>query len=149
MERLLSFPLLFPSEFTGWLPQHIGLVGNIPDSAIVTPAPDDWHVVGDAGEPAFQNSWVNFDAGGTREVSFTKRNGFVSLRGVMKSGTVNTTAFTLPAAYCHDEGGDIAFPVIAGGAFGFLVIGENGNVKLQTGSNAYVFLYGVTFAAAT
>lgn len=64
--------------------------------------PEDPHYVGAAGEPAFQNSWVNFDAaaGPTgRAASFYRHNGRVYLGGVIKSGASGTIAFTLPVGY--------------------------------------------------
>jgi hypothetical protein len=60
---------------------------------------DDWHEVGDSGEPAFENSWVN--KGGTNETAAFRKDGegTVFLKGVITAGTINTAAFTLPAGY--------------------------------------------------
>lgn len=67
---------------------------------LATPAAlDPWHVVGAAGEPAFENGWVNF-GGGLSTVAFRKDpEGRVWLRGQAKSGTAGTVLFTLPAGY--------------------------------------------------
>lgn len=60
--------------------------------------PEAWHLIGGGGEPAFQNSWVNY--GGSESVAAFMKDpaGFVHLRGHIKSGTSNTI-FTLPAGY--------------------------------------------------
>lgn len=65
---------------------------------------DAWHKVGDPGESAFQNSWVNFDGAGPYTtgppVGFRKDlGGRVALRGLVKAGTVGAACFTLPAGY--------------------------------------------------
>lgn len=60
---------------------------------------DTWHLVGTAGEPAFQNSWANV-AGQYATAAFRKDPlGKVQLRGALKSGASTTTAFTLPVGY--------------------------------------------------
>lgn len=148
MERILSFPLLFPTEFTGWIPKHVERAAtSIPESAIASPPVDEWHYVGESGEAAFENSWVNYHAT-QRKVAYTKRDGWVHLAGVAKSGTVAQTIFTLPAAYYHDEGDDILVPVVSNALFGVLSIGTAGAVTLESGSNTYVSLYGIRFPAA-
>ena len=59
---------------------------------------DKWHVVGAAGEPAFQNGWTAV-AGETPPAFRKDPLGVVSLRGTMRGGAANTAAFTLPAGY--------------------------------------------------
>lgn len=68
----------------------------VPGTPAIAEAPRS---VGGAGEPAFQNGWVN--AGATfNGAQFRKlADGRVELRGAIKSGTNNATAFTLPAGY--------------------------------------------------
>lgn len=60
---------------------------------------EPWRNVGDSGEPAFLNSWVNFSAG--YEVASFYKDPFdvVHIRGLVKSGTINTTIFILPTGY--------------------------------------------------
>jgi hypothetical protein len=60
---------------------------------------DSWHVVGQAGEPVFENSWVWF--GGLHATPGFRKfpDGKVKLRGMIKGGAVGTRAFTLPAGY--------------------------------------------------
>lgn len=143
MERILSFPLLFPSEFTGWLPQHIGLVGNIPESAIVT-ARDAWHTVGDSGEPAFEHSWVNYNAAANMVARFKKKDGFVYLSGFIKSGTIDQSAFTLPAGYWPSA--RVILTTLSNNAIGRVQVENDGRVVPATPStNTWVNLDGLFF----
>jgi hypothetical protein len=62
---------------------------------------DKWHVVGTTGEPAFQNGWTNYDITGTWQPARFRKfpGGLVSVQGLVKSGTLDTAIFTLPAGY--------------------------------------------------
>lgn len=62
------------------------------------PVADVWHYIGTAGEPAFMGTWTNY-GGSYDNAAFTERNGIIYLKGLVKSGTVNTLVFTLPVAY--------------------------------------------------
>ena len=58
-----------------------------------------WHEIGATGQPAFQNGWV-YAGAPYNTCAFRKDGfGFVHLKGVMKSGTIGSVAFTLPAGY--------------------------------------------------
>lgn len=57
-----------------------------------------WHNIGAAGEPAFQNLWVN-NGGGYQVARYRKERGRVYVEGSIKTGGVNTVAFTLPVGY--------------------------------------------------
>lgn len=58
---------------------------------------EDWHYVGEAGEPAFANDWVN--ASGLQAAAFRMREaGIVDLHFAVQDGT-SPTIFTLPAGY--------------------------------------------------
>ncbi len=100
--------------------------------------------VGQVGQPAFQNSWVNFgsnwqDAGFTRDPF-----GWVHLRGRIKSGTVGSAAFTLPPGYRISVSED--FAVISNGAVGRVEVLTDGTVIPTTPSNnTYVSLSGIRF----
>lgn len=66
-------------------------------------AGEDWHYVGEAGEPAFQNGWVNTSGAGYAKVAFRIREaGVVDLIGVATGGTAGTPIFRLPAGYIPD-----------------------------------------------
>lgn len=61
--------------------------------------PEGWRQVGATGEPAFQNSWVNYSAGYQTAAFYKDKSGRVHLRGLVKSGTDGTVIFTLPVGY--------------------------------------------------
>lgn len=70
----------------------------------ITMKPPTWHYVGTAGEPAFQNSWVNFTAVANdwTNVRFSiDAQGWVTIEGLAKNGTLtgNPIIFTLPVGY--------------------------------------------------
>lgn len=103
---------------------------------------DDWHVIGAAGEPAFQNGWVN--NGGYGPAAFWRDSaGIVRLRGLVVSGTL-ATIFTLPAGYRP------AYRLLignhAGGAEGRLDILTSGDVFAIAGSG-YFQLDNISFRA--
>lgn len=113
---------------------------------------DTWHLIGDAGEPAFTAGWVNYDnnlpspgaANAGRWASFTKDPlGRVMLSGCVKAGTVTATMFTLPVGYRPAVG--VSVGVGASGVAGTLNIATDGTVNCNPGSNAFTFLDGAIF----
>ncbi len=92
-----------------------------------------WTVVGAAGAPAFTNSWVN--AGGSDAVAAFRQmsDGTTQIKGSIKTGTITTSAFTLPAGYRPSE--LKRFAVASSGAFGVLLVNTDGTVVPQVGSN--------------
>ena len=83
--------------------------------------------------PTLVNSWVAFD---TRTAKYKKADyGRVYLKGVVKSGTIGATIFTLPTGYRPDEA------LI----FGVITVNVNGTVVCTSGANASVSLNGVNF----
>jgi hypothetical protein len=94
----------------------------------------------------FANSWVNYDA--DRPAAFYKDRGRVYLSGLVKSGTIGTTIFTLPAGYVPASVNGLLFPVVSNGAFGFAAVFNSGVVQANTGSNVYFSLDGISFRAA-
>ena len=105
------------------------------------------HVVGDAGEPAFQNSWVNFDTATFRGARFWKDPmGIVHIEGLVKNGAAApSTIFTLPAGYRPGNG--LLFAVMANANVAARIdIAPTGNVVWQGGgTNAFLTLSGITF----
>ena len=59
---------------------------------------EDWHYVGEAGEPAFENGWENVP-GDTNLAFRIRETGVVDLHGAVQSGTPGSTIFTLPEGY--------------------------------------------------
>jgi hypothetical protein len=117
---------------------------------------DGWHLIGAAGEPAFQNSWTNY--GGTwGPARFKKIGGEVILQGLVAGGTNGAVGFTLPAGY--RPGYDELFEGRNGrfaGAGGTGYEGASRKNVLTTGAvvlnaenayNTYVTLNGIRFVA--
>ena len=58
-----------------------------------------WRDVGGTDQPAFENSWANY-GGAYAEAAFRMDSeGWVHLKGLVKTGSVGTTIFTLPEEY--------------------------------------------------
>ncbi len=96
------------------------------------PGGGDWLVLGTVGgdsgwiAPTLGNSWVNY--GGTFQVAQYRKHGdVVRIRGVIKSGTINAVAFTLPAGYIPPA--DLQFAVVSNGAYGTLQVNGAGNAN--------------------
>jgi hypothetical protein len=113
---------------------------------------DDWHVIGAAGEPAFQNGWTNYSLASYPAAAFWKDSaGIVHLRGLVAGSGLNTI-FTLPAGF--RSGPNISagvrvniIGVHAGGAEGRIDLYNSGEVVLAGGATAYVALADVCFRA--
>lgn len=80
---------------------------------------------------------------------FRDKNGIVHLRGLVKSGTMGATIFTLPEGYrpAYRE----LQPVIANATpniIGRCDIYTNGNVNATSGNNGWYSLDGTTFRAS-
>ncbi len=102
-----------------------------------------WHTVGDTGEPAFLNSWVNF-GGSNQPAQFrVSSSGIVYMRGLVKNGTINTPMFTLPALYRPP------FPVRviiqSNGTWAFGYVDVDGSVYCSAGSNGSVDITPLTY----
>lgn len=108
---------------------------------------DTWHLVGNPGEPAFTNSWVNY-ATGQVPAAFTKGpDGRVTLRGAVKSGTMNTAIFTLPAGYRPAYTHQFAVTASTGTAEdpGIVEITTAGVVTVYYSSNLNLSLNNISF----
>ena len=108
-------------------------------------SPAAWHEVDASGEPAFQNSWVNY--GGSQETAGFRvgHDGRVYLKGQVKGGTINTTVFTLPIGYRPANNQEFA-SLSGSPALGWVSVNDDGTVVANgSGTNAYVFLNGINF----
>lgn len=100
--------------------------------------------------PTFTNSWVAFANASYQNPQYRRNSmGRVEMRGLMKSGTVNVGAFTLPAGF-RPVNGEI-FVTGASGGVADLRIFPTGEVRVSGyfagGTNGSVSLAGVTFTA--
>lgn len=118
--------------------------GNVrgPAGPVASVTTESWHIVNNAGEPPFVNSWINYDA--TRIARFKKYpDGRVRLTGVIKNGTVGQAAFILPVGYRPSN--ELDFGVNSGNAFGNVAVLSDGTVALNIGVNGLVSLDGIEF----
>lgn len=108
----------------------------------------DFKVVGGTGQPAFTNSWTHYGAPYSKAAFIKLPDGFVELTGVIKSGTVGSSAFTLPPGY-RPPVAPGPFAVISNAGLGRVDIGTDGTVTPQSpSSNLSVSLEGIRFKAA-
>lgn len=106
----------------------------------------NFHIVGGTGEPAFTNSWVNLGVGNNVASFWKDPFGIVHLRGIISTGSLTTSAFTLPVGSRPAKQEN--FGTVSNGAFGYLVVFANGQVAPQAGSSTWFSLDGLTFKAA-
>jgi hypothetical protein len=112
-----------------------------------------WHVVGAVGQPAFENGWVNYGGGYASAAFYKDSLGVVHLKGLVKSGTVGTSIFQLPAGYRPAEA--LIFGSTSSAAHGeigieadcFFVCTAYQYVNARAGNNTYLSLDGITFRA--
>ena len=90
-----------------------------------------------------QNSWVNFGGATETAAYFKDTLGNVRLKGLIKSGTLQTTVFELPLNYRPAQA--LWYPVAVNGGVGTVSISSTGLVKVDTGNNTYVSLAGISF----
>ncbi len=93
--------------------------------------------------PTLINSWVVQTSGST-DVKYSKDQiGVVRLRGAVKNGTLQNTAFVLPSGYRPAQ--DIVFAIAMNTGTGQLVVRAAGDVQPWAGSNQWVWLDSVQF----
>lgn len=122
--------------------------------AVADTLPDPLAYIGASGQPTFTNSWVNYDTGlttptaGARDAAYHLHGGRCYLTGVIKSGTVGQSAFTLPVTPAGITSSAILFAVRTAGGTGAIDVGYDGTVVPSVGSNVYFALDGVSFRHA-
>lgn len=114
------------------------IVVGTESTALPPPSQSKWHLVGAAGEPAFQNLWVNYGAGWAT-AAFRRVGELVIVRGLIKSGTMAAVAFNLPVGFRpweHLTFGNWADPGSPSGSIGgSLYVDSAGNVIPYVGGN--------------
>lgn len=96
--------------------------------------------------PTLLNGWTNNGSGFEPAGYYKDALGIVRLKGLIKGGTMGTTAFVLPVG--HRPANRRAFPVVTSGGLGRVDIDTSGNVIVMTygtASNGYVSLDGIQF----
>lgn len=108
---------------------------------------EPFNLVGDSGQPSFQNSWSNFGTGWSEAGFFKDHQDVVYLKGTIDGGASGTTVFTLPAEYRPNQN---LFLPVANGDFAFVL--SNGNVQVTydiNTSNGDIGLDGLSFRIGT
>jgi hypothetical protein len=109
--------------------------------------PEPWRDVGAAGNPAFQNSWVNYDTAAFPACAFRREaGGVVRLKGLVKNGSILGAIFTLPAEYRPARA--MIFPVISNSTIAEVRVGSNGTVIPQNGNNVWLSIDSISFVIA-
>lgn len=93
----------------------------------------------------FENSWVDYGSG-FEPCAYRKIGDEVFLKGLMKSGTVGASAFTLPPGYRPAASNIFAIQATEVGKR--IDIGVTGAVIIAAGAtNSYVSISGISFPA--
>jgi len=93
--------------------------------------------------PAYTNGWVDFGGGYAGVKYWADDQGVVHIEGMMKSGAIGLSAFTLAQGYRPAT--TRRFPVSSNNAFGQVDIGADGTVKPDAGNNTSFVLEGIAF----
>lgn len=130
--------------------QRLPMVGDETDPTSDNFTP--WREVGAAGEPTFENSWVNFAGVDDYDTAafWQQSDGWVRLKGLVKDGTATagTTIFTLPSGLRPEIGPALYFSVISNGTAAVVEVNGFGQVRCHSNCNtAYLSLNGIAFPA--
>lgn len=100
--------------------------------------------------PTLLNSWVNFGSPYQTAAYCKDQMGYVHLRGLVKSGTLNANIMTLPSGF-QPTAGRLMYTTLSGGASPVATridIDTSGNVFQQSATvNAFQSLDGISFYA--
>lgn len=113
---------------------------------------DIWHTIGNSGEPAFTNGWINYDASLFNPAGFRKMpDGTVRLRGQIKNGTLGQSPFTLPVGYRPVKNWRYSTmgSTPAAGAWAQVNVQSDGTLYANGDSNGLVGLDGIEFDTET
>lgn len=95
--------------------------------------------------PTLLNSWANY-GGGYETVGYYKDEfGMVHFKGVLKTGTIPTTAFILPIGY-RPPALKLVIPAVSN-TLSTIEILANGEVKVTSGTNTFIAIDGISFRA--
>ncbi len=88
-----------PDEFRRYIDNELRKLEDYSELIDERLTVENWREVGAVGEPAFENSWVNYDAGWDTAGFYKDPFGRVHIKGRVKDGTLNTAIFILPEGY--------------------------------------------------
>ena len=93
--------------------------------------------------PSLINSWANYGAGYENAGYYKDSQGMVHLRGLIRTGTIGTVAFVLPAGYLPSI--NILFTTLSNSILGRVDIDTSGNVRPNAGNSAWISLNKISF----
>lgn len=109
------------------------------------PIVENWHEIGTDGNPAFENSWTNYDTSTYNSVGFYKDPfGIIRLKGLAGGGSLNTNIFTLPVGFRPSKQ-HIFITQGDGGVSGRIFVMANGGVQPYGGPTTWQSLDGISF----
>lgn len=107
---------------------------------------EGWHYVGEAGEPAFENSWANVGTSGIPKLAFRIREaGIVDIQGTVTGGSSTNRIFTLPEGYRPAYQSYVPIVGYATPVAAYLFITTAGYVVPVFGSGASLIIYAQIF----
>lgn len=139
---------LAPDHLTSLTVDDLIVAGTLTAKGTVTYSTRTlFYVVGASGQPAYTNSWVNGGAPYFAAAYIKTEDGWVRMRGAIKSGVIGSSAFTLPPGFRPASTSRHA--IVSNAAFGIVDITSAGLVVPQSpSSNVLVSLDGIQFKAS-
>ena len=132
------------SVIHGWICTVGGIPGSWAECSYLSNAPTAtaWTA------PTLLNSWVNFGSPYNDAGYMKGANGFVHLRGLIKSGTttLGTAFFNLPSGFRPSS--EYIFTTSSNDLYGQARVETDGDVTFHVGSNTWFSLDGISFKAA-
>ena len=105
------------------------------------------HIVGNSGEPAYQNGWTFYNSPWEKSYFCKTADGVVTVSIMVKSGTVNGTIFTLPVGY--RPAGRVSGAGVQDGQVCVLVdISQDGAINTEGGNSNGWLAINMSFIAA-
>ncbi len=89
----------YPDEIKAWLPRFMADNPQFRLAKYQLPIQESINYVGGDGQPAFQNSWVNYGSSNEEAGYYKDALNRAFLCGLVKSGTSGSIVFTLPGSY--------------------------------------------------
>ena len=99
--------------------------------------PEEWHYVGEAGEPAFLNSWANTTGSDYPAMAFRIREaGVVDIQGVVTAPGTFASIFVLPSDYRPTTLATIPVAYRSGGIFygSVVTVETSGAIRVAAGT---------------
>jgi hypothetical protein len=107
----------------------------------------DWRFFGSQGQPVYEHGWVNFGAPYANGAFVMTPDGFVQGHGMIKSGTLGSSALTFPPGFRPAAAHE--FIVFSNGTAGRVTVLTDGTLTpVSPSSNLSVSLDQIRFKAA-